>query len=207
MERAIAIIDYGAGNLRSVLNAVRKLGYHPRVTGKPGELSDASVVILPGVGAAADAMNSLEKLGMTDAIRQLVQQGRPFLAVCVGMQIMLSGSEEGGWHECLGLVPGTVKRLPPGLKIPHIGWNQVQQRLAHPIFDGIPDETNFYFVHSFYAEPEDVSVVAGTTDYGVTMCSMVIKDNLVATQFHPEKSGPDGLRLYDNFLKMALGTG
>jgi glutamine amidotransferase len=206
MDRVIAIIDYGAGNLRSVVNAVKKVGYDPMVTSKPGELLDAAVVVLPGVGAAADAMNSLGKLGVTDAIRQLIQQGRPFLAVCVGMQIMLSGSEEGGWHECLGVIPGTVKRLPQGLKIPHIGWNQVKQRFAHSIFQGIPDETNFYFVHSFYAEPDDVSVVAGTTDYGVTMCSMVIKDNLVATQFHPEKSGEDGLRMYANFLKMALGT-
>ena len=98
------------------------------------------------------------------------------------------------------------KRLPQGLKIPHIGWNQVKQRLTHPVFEGIPDEANFYFVHSFYAEPEDMSVVAGTTNYGVSMCSMVIKDNLVATQFHPEKSGEDGLKLYANFLKIALGT-
>jgi len=206
MERVIAIIDYGAGNLRSVVNAVKKVGYDPMVTSKPAELLDAAVVVLPGVGAAADAMNNLEQLGVTDAIRQVIQEGRPFLAVCVGMQIMLSGSEEGGWHECLGVIPGTVKRLPRGLKIPHIGWNQVKQRFTHSIFQGIPDETNFYFVHSFYAEPDDVSVVAGTTDYGVTMCSMVIKDNLIATQFHPEKSGEDGLRMYANFLKMALGT-
>jgi glutamine amidotransferase len=144
---------------------------------------------------------------MTDAIRQLIQQGRPLLAICVGLQILLSRTEEGGGHECLGVISGKVKRLPQGLKIPHIGWNQVKQRLTHLVFEGIPDEANFYFVHSFYAEPEDMLVVAGTTNYGVSMCSMVIKDNLVATQFHPEKSGEHGLRMYANFLKIALSRG
>jgi glutamine amidotransferase len=207
MDKIITIIDYGAGNLRSVANAVKTLGYHPRVTSDPGEVLDAAAIILPGVGAAADTMDSLEKLGMTDAILQLIQQGRPLLAICVGLQILLSRTEEGGGHECLGVISGKVKRLPQGLKIPHIGWNQVKQRLTHPVFEGIPDETNFYFVHSFYAEPEDMSVVAGTTSYGVSMCSMVIKDNLVATQFHPEKSGEHGLKMYANFLKIALSRG
>jgi len=205
MNEIIAIIDYGAGNLRSVANAIKKLGYHPRVTSDPAEVLDAAIVILPGVGAAANTMNSLGKLGMTNAIRQMIQQRRPLFAVCVGLQILLSGTEEGGWHECLGVIPGIVRKLPPGLKIPHIGWNQVKQRLTHPVFEGIPDEANFYFVHSFYAEPEDMSVVAGTTSYGVSICSMVIKDNLVATQFHPEKSGEHGLKMYANFLKIALG--
>jgi glutamine amidotransferase len=207
MDEKITIIDYGAGNLRSVVNAVKKLGYHPRVTSEPGEVLDAAVIIFPGVGAAADTMNSLEKLGMTDAILQLIQRKRPLFAICVGLQILLSGTEEGGWHECLGVIPGKVKRLPRGLKIPHIGWNQVKQRLTHPVFEGIPDEANFYFVHSFYAEPEDISVVAGTTNYGVSMCSMLIKGNLMATQFHPEKSGEQGLKMYANFLKMALSRG
>lgn len=206
MNKEIAIIDYGAGNLRSVANAIEKLGYHPRVTGDSEEVLDSAAVILPGVGAAADTMNSLEKLGMTDAIRQLIQQRRPLFAICVGLQILFSGTEEGGWHECLGIIPGKVKRLPQGLKIPHMGWNQVKQRFSHPVFEGIPDEANFYFVHSFYAEPEDMSVVAGTTSYGVSMCSMVIEDNLIATQFHPEKSGEHGLKMYTNFLKIALDT-
>jgi len=204
MDKVIAIIDYGAGNLRSVANAITKLGYQPRVTSDPGEVLDAAAVILPGVGAAADTMNSLEKLDMTDTIRQLIQQGRPLFAICVGLQILLSRTEEGGGHECLGIISGEVKRLPQGLKIPHIGWNQVKQRFTHPIFEGIPDEANFYFVHSFYAQPDDVSVVAGTTSYGVSMCSMVIKDSLIATQFHPEKSGEQGLKMYANFLKLAL---
>lgn len=207
MDKRIAVIDYGAGNLRSVANAITKLGYHPRVTSDPGEMFDAAAVILPGVGAAADSMNSLEKLGMTDAIRQLIQQGRPLFAICVGLQILLSQTEEGGGNQCLGVIPGKVKRLPQGLKIPHIGWNQVKQRSTHPVFEGIPDEADFYFVHSFHAEPEDMSVVAGTTSYGVSICSMIIKDNLIATQFHPEKSGEHGLNMYANFLKIALSRG
>ncbi len=203
----IAIINYGAGNLRSIINATIKIGYQAKVTSNPGEVLDATAVILPGVGAAADTMNSLEKLGMVDAIWQLIYQKRPLLAICVGLQILLSGTEEGGWHECLEVIPGKVKRLPQGLKIPHMGWNQVKQKLAHPVFDGIPDEANFYFVHSYYAEPEDISVVAGTTDYGMPICSMVIKDSSMATQFHPEKSGKHGLRMYSNFLNIALNPG
>ena len=204
MDKMIAIIDYGAGNLRSVANAITKLGYQPNVTSNPGDVLDSAAVILPGVGAAADTMNSLEKLNMLDVIEQLIYNERPLFAVCVGLQILFSGTEEGGWHECLGVLPGKVKRLPRGLKTPHMGWNQVKQKLAHPVFAGIPDEANFYFVHSYYAEPDDISVVAGTTEYGVSMCSMVIKNNLIATQFHPEKSGEHGLRMYSNFLSIAL---
>jgi glutamine amidotransferase len=201
------VIDYGAGNLRSVVNAIKRWGYQAKISSIPREILAAQAVILPGVGAAADTMHSLERLGMTDIIRQLIREKRPLFAICIGLQVLLSVTEEGGWHECLGVIPGKVKRLPEGLKIPHIGWNQVKQKLIHPVFEGIPNETNFYFVHSFYAEPEDISVVAGTTDYGVSMCSMVIKDNLIATQFHPEKSGEYGLKMYANFLKIALGTG
>jgi len=204
MNKEIAIIDYGAGNLRSVANAIKKLGYQPRVTGDRSEVLDAAAVILPGVGAAANTITSLEKLDMTDAIIQFIQQGRPFFAICIGLQILFSETEEGGWHECLSVIRGKIKRLPHGLKIPHIGWNQVKQRFTHPLFEGIPDEANFYFVHSFYAEPEDISVVAAITNYGVSICSMVIKGNLVATQFHPEKSGEHGLKMYANFLNMAL---
>lgn len=200
----IAIIDYGAGNLRSVANAIAKLGYQPRVTSDPGEVLAAAAVIFPGVGAAGDTMRSLEELGMAEVIRQRVSEERPLFAVCVGLQVLFSGTEEGGWHQCLGLIPGAVRRLPPGLKIPHMGWNQVKQRTGHSLFAGIPDQANFYFVHSYHADPDDISVVAGTTEYGVTLCSVLIRGNLVATQFHPEKSGNDGLRMYANFLKMAL---
>jgi glutamine amidotransferase len=199
----IAIIDYGAGNLRSVANALVKLGYQPKVTCEPNDVLNAAAVIFPGVGAAADAVESLRKSGLDEAIQEIIRHGQPIFAICVGMQVLLSATEEGGWNECLGIIPGTVERLPSGLKVPHIGWNQVQQVNGHPIFEGIPDESNFYFVHSYYAEPEDGSLVAGTTEYGINMCSVLIKDNLIATQFHPEKSGRLGLRMYDNFLKMA----
>jgi len=204
-DAAIVIIDYGAGNLRSVANAITKLGYQAKVTSNTDDVLNAAAVILPGVGAAGDTMDSLEKLGMSKVIRQFIYERRPFFAVCVGLQILFSGTEEQGWHECMGVVPGIVRRLPSGLKIPHIGWNQVKQMVTHPLFDGIPDETNFYFVHSYYANPDDISVAAGTTNYGIPICSVVIKDNLIATQFHPEKSGNYGLKLYFNFLKAALG--
>ncbi len=203
-QKTIAIIDYGAGNIGSVSNAINKLGYDFEVTDKPSYVLNAKVVILPGVGAAGDTVDKLESLGMTKVIRQLVSENRPLFAICVGLQILLSTTEEGGGHRCLNIIPGTVKRLPEGLKVPHMGWNQVKQNLSHPIFDGIPDETNFYFVHSYYATPDDKSVIAGITDYSTLICSMLIKNNLIATQFHPEKSGNYGLRMYSNFLSTAL---
>jgi glutamine amidotransferase len=202
----IVIVDYGAGNLRSVLNAVSRLGYQAKITSAVRDLVTAPVVILPGVGAAAVSMGNLKRLGLVNPIRHFIAEGRPFLGVCIGLQLLFTGTEEGGWHECLDVIPGVVRRLPRGLKIPHMGWNQLKQRISHPIFTDIPDEADFYFTHSFFAEPEDTSVVAGTTSYGVSMCSMVIKDSLIATQFHPEKSGEYGLKMYANFLKMALGT-
>ena len=200
----IAIIDYGAGNLRSVVNAISRLGYQAKVTSASHEMLAAQAVILPGVGAAADTIASLKTLGLVGPIQRFIAEGRPFLGVCVGLQILLTGTEEGGWHECLGVIPGVVRRLPPGLKIPHIGWNQVRQMIYHPIFDGIPDEANFYFVHSYYVEPNDKTIVAGETEYSVLICSVIVKGNLIATQFHPEKSGELGLKIYDNFIKIAL---
>ncbi|MFH1775790.1 MAG: imidazole glycerol phosphate synthase subunit HisH [Chloroflexota bacterium] len=202
-DNTVAIIDYGAGNLRSVANAIARLGYRVSITTSPDEVLRAKAVVLPGVGAAADTMRSLRTLGLASPVRQLVAAGRPFLGVCIGLQVLFTGTEEGGGHECLDIISGRVKRLPPGLKIPHIGWNQVKQMGSHPVFDGIPDEANFYFVHSYYAEPEDKSLVAGETDYGITISSVVTRGNLVATQFHPEKSGELGLRMYDNFMKLA----
>lgn len=201
----IAIIDYGAGNLGSVTNAIDKLGFNSEVTKKPEDALNAEAVILPGVGAAGDTMNKLTSLGMAKAICQRISENRPLLAICIGLQIMLSKTEEGGGHRCLNVIPGAVRRLPIGLKVPHMGWNQVKQQFSHPIFAGIPDNTNFYFVHSYYATPDDKSVIAGTTDYGSLICSLIIKDNLIATQFHPEKSGNYGLRIYSNFLSIALG--
>ena len=201
----ITIIDYGAGNLRSVVNAVSRLGYEARVVNRPDEVLSARAVILPGVGAAADTMANLSKSGLDGAIKRFIAEGKPFLGVCIGLQVLFSGTEEGGWHECLGVIPGAVRKFAPGLKIPHMGWNQVKQKVAHPIFEGVGDEANFYFVHSYYVEPEDSSLAIGQTEYGVPFCSVVAKDNLTATQFHPEKSGEVGLKIYDNFIRVALG--
>jgi glutamine amidotransferase len=199
----IAIIDYGAGNLRSVVNAITNLDYQPQITSRPSELLGAQAAILPGVGAGGSTMDSLNRLGLSQSIRQFIASGRPFFGVCIGLQVLFTGTEEGGWHDCLGIIPGRVKKLPQGLKIPHMGWNQVKQKFYHPIFESIPDAANFYFVHSYYAVPDDSSLVAGETEYGIPICSVVARDNLVATQFHPEKSGEPGLRMYDNFLKLA----
>lgn len=203
----IAIIDYGAGNLRSVVNAITKLGYQLKITSNPSEVLNARAVILPGVGAAAYTMKSLRKLGLVSPICQLITDGRPFFGVCIGLQILFTGTEEGGWHECLGVIPGQVRRLPTRLKVPHMGWNQVRQRASHPLFNGIPDEANFYFVHSYYVEPDDKSLVVADTEYGIPICSVIARGNLVATQFHPEKSGEFGLKMYYNFIKLALAAG
>jgi imidazole glycerol-phosphate synthase subunit HisH len=199
----IAVIDYGAGNLRSVINAINRLGYKANITNRPEEILKAKAVFFPGVGAAGDTMASLKKLNLIDTIHRLVNEDRPLFGICIGLQVLFTGTEEGGWYECLGVIPGKVKKLPAGLKIPHMGWNQVNQRFSHPLFEGIPDGSNFYFVHSFYGDPEDKSVIAAETNYGVSFGSAIAKNNLVATQFHPEKSGELGLKIYENFIKFA----
>ena len=200
----IAIVDYGAGNLRSVANAIASLGYQPRITCNAQDLLEAQAVILPGVGAAGNTMESLRNLGLADPLKKLIADNRPFFGVCIGLQVLFSGTEEGGWHDCLGIIPGRVKKLPDGLKVPHMGWNQVKQRISHPLFEGIPDGADFYFVHSYYGEPEDKSLMVGETEYGITMGSVIAHNNLVATQFHPEKSGENGLKMYDNFIRHAM---
>jgi imidazole glycerol-phosphate synthase subunit HisH len=204
INEKVTVIDYGAGNLGSVTNALARLGYDYVITGNPDDMENAAAVILPGVGAAGDTVKKLEESGLAAAIIARIKANQPLFAICVGLQVMLGNTEENGIHRCLGIVPGNVKKLPPGLKVPHMGWNQVNRKMEHPIFTGIPDGINFYFVHSYYADPEDKSVIAATTDYGVSFCSMIIKGNLIATQFHPEKSGEIGLRMYTNFLNMAF---
>jgi glutamine amidotransferase len=201
--KKIAIIDYGGGNIGSVINAINRLGYKPAVTDDSTEVLKAYAVFLPGVGAAGDTMKNLSAKGMADTVRKLVEEKRPLFAICVGLQVLFDSTEEGGNQKCLGIIPGKVKGLAAGLKIPHMGWNQVKQIQAHTVFTGIPDNTNFYFVHSYYADPLDKTAIAGVTEYGIPFCSMVIKDNLFATQFHPEKSGELGLKMYDNFIKLA----
>jgi glutamine amidotransferase len=201
----VVIVDYGAGNLRSVARAVAYNGYEPVVSCEAKAVEGAEALILPGVGAAADTMRNLEQGGLVQPIREYIRSGRPFLGVCMGQQALLSVSEEGGEHRCLGVIPGRVRRLPAGQKVPHMGWNQVRQVQPHPVFEGIEDGAYFYFVHSYYPDPERREVVIGETDYGVAFASVLARDNLVATQFHPEKSGEAGLRFYANFLRMAFG--
>jgi imidazole glycerol-phosphate synthase subunit HisH len=202
-SKKIAIVDYGAGNLGSVVNALKKFGRNPIVTADAAEVLKADAVFFPGDGAAGATMKSLEDKGMAEAIKELVVKRRPLFAICVGLQVLLSTTEEGGEYRCMDIIPGKVRKLPAGLKIPHMGWNQVKQVIRHSFFTDIPDNANFYFVHSYYADPSDRSVIAGSTDYGLSFCSIIIRDNLFATQFHPEKSGEHGLQMYTNFLKIA----
>jgi len=199
----LVIVDYGAGNLHSVSRAVVHNGVRPLVTRSARYVSEADALIVPGVGAAADTMANLVRHRLVEPIKEYIASGRPFLGVCMGQQALFDVSEEGGRHECLGVLPGRVVRLPEGLKVPHMGWNQVRQVKPHPIFAGIPDNSFFYFVHSYYPAPDDPRIVVGETEYGVAFPSVVARDNVVATQFHPEKSGEMGLRMYANFLRIA----
>ena len=194
-------MDYGAGNLRSVARALEVEGAEAVVTEDPRHLATADGIVVPGDGAAASAMRGLAERGLIGPLREAVASGRPFLGVCLGMQVLMSWSDEDGGVECLGIIPGRVARLPEGLKVPHIGWNQVRQRRAHLLFAGIPDEANFYFVHSYVVVPDEPGTVVGTTDYGVEFTSVVACDNVVATQFHPEKSAAFGLTMYRNFAR------
>ncbi len=183
--------------------ALAKLGYVAEVTGDATKVAAAEAIILPGVGAAADAMENLRRLGLVETLREAIAQDKPFFGVCLGLQLLFTASEEGGWHECLGIIPGTVRRVPPGLKVPHMGWNRVKKAGDSPLWRKIPDSSYFYFVHSYYVDPEDRSLVIGETEYGLTFASAVARGNLVGTQFHPEKSGDTGLWVYDNFCQMA----
>lgn len=196
----IVIIDYESGNLRSVARAVERAGVTPTVTSNPAVLDDADGVILPGVGSGPAAMSALQSRGLVRPLLDYIAGGRPFLGVCLGLQLLLDATDEGD-ADCLGLVPGRVRRLPDGLKVPHMGWNTVRFQREHPLWDGIPQDSHFYFVHSYYADPEEGSDVAGLTEYGVPFCSIYARDNVVATQFHPEKSGETGLRIYANFVR------
>jgi glutamine amidotransferase len=198
----LVVIDYQSGNLRSVAKALEVAGVAPLVTGEPDQLADADAVILPGVGSGPAAMQSLRERHLVQPLRDYVATGRPFLGVCLGLQLLLDRTEEGN-APCLGIVPGQVRKLPPGLKVPHMGWNTVAFRGEHPVFAGIPQDSHFYFVHSYYADPADPSAVAGVTEYGIPFCSVYARDNLVATQFHPEKSGTLGLLVYRNFVALA----
>ena len=200
----VAVVDYESGNLRSVARALVKAGAEPVVTGDPRVLMECPAAVLPGVGAGDSAMRSLDRRGLAGPIQEYVGSGRPFLGVCLGLQLLMDRTEE-GMAPCLGLVPGVTRRLPDGLKVPHMGWNQVSMKTTHPVLEGVPDNADFYFVHSYYADPADEGVVAAVTEYGPTFCSIIARDNLIATQFHPEKSGALGLRLYQGFVRYVQG--
>jgi len=199
----ITIVDYKAGNLTSVRLAFEALGADVEITDDPSAVLAAERVVFPGVGAARASMANLRRLGLVDPIRAVVARGSPFLGICMGAQIIFEDSEEDGGVHCMGLVPGTVKRFRPSeatCKIPHMGWNAVQFAGRHPLFAGIEDGTEFYFVHSYYPEPADARYVIGETDYaGSRFASIVATDNLAATQFHPERSGRFGLKILENF--------
>lgn len=208
IDRTVTIVDYGAGNLRSVARAVAHAGYEPLVTSQPSAIEDAWALIVPGVGAAADTMKNLRASSLDKPIEEYIDSGRPFLGVCMGMQAMFDLSEEGGNHECLGILPGRIVRFPHGLTVPHMGWNTVHVASEHPVFDGIPQDAYFYFVHSYHAEAKEPTIVIGTTEYGnQNFPSVVGRDNIIATQFHPEKSGENGLRFYANFIRLAREGG
>ncbi|MDE2860383.1 MAG: imidazole glycerol phosphate synthase subunit HisH [Chloroflexota bacterium] len=195
----VTIVDYGAGNVRSVAKAIEKLGRTPHVTGNPDDVSSAEAIIFPGQGASESAMTTLSERGLVEPLREVIAGGVPFFGVCLGLQLLLDTSEEGP-SPCLGVAPGRVRLLPEQVKRPHMGWNRVDLLGDHSVFRGVESGSYFYFVHSYYADPENESLVLGTTEYGLQFCSVLVRDNLVATQFHPEKSGALGLRLYENFL-------
>ena len=202
----IVILDYRAGNLRSVAKALETVGESPVITDDPAIIAKADGLVVPGQGSAVDAMKNLTQLGLVEPLRDYVKSGRPFLGVCLGEQVIFESSEEGRGVECLGLVPGTVRRLPGGQKVPHIGWNSVKIVRQHPLLEGVPDNAYFYFVHSFYVDPADPADTVGETEYGVNFASIVSHGNIFAPQFHPEKSSEIGLRIYRNFARLCAAN-
>lgn len=196
----IAIVDYGMGNLRSVEKGFLKVGVDAKITSDPLSIDNASAVVLPGVGAFRDCMKNLAGANLISSIISSINKGKPFLGICLGLQLLFSESEEFGTCKGLDVLSGRVVRFPEGrLKVPHMGWNKVDIINKPPIFAGIPDSSYFYFVHSFYVQPEQKDIIAATTEYGCAFTSMVWKDNVFATQFHPEKSQEPGLKILKGF--------
>jgi imidazole glycerol-phosphate synthase subunit HisH len=199
----VAVVDYDAGNTLSVTRALEKVSAKVDLTPDPDRVLAADAVVLPGVGAFGDCMRKLRERGMDEACGETFRSGKPFLGVCIALQVIFDGSEESPGVEGLGLLPGEVVRFGGnGLKVPHIGWNEISVVRDHPVLDGLDGEA-FYFVHSYYPVPEDNGDLIGETDYGTRFCSVAGRENLVAVQFHPEKSSRAGLKLYENFLTWA----
>jgi len=200
----LVIIDYGAGNLASVRNAFIKIGINAVISSNKKEIAQADRVVLPGVGAFGDAMNSLQRLDLDGTIKELINSGTPLLGICLGMQLLLTRGEEHGIHSGLDLIKGRVIRfeLPREYKVPHMGWNQIYPRQDSRLLKDIPGGSHFYFVHSYFAEPENESVIAARSEYGIDFACAMEQDNLFATQFHPEKSGDIGLKILHNFAAL-----
>ena len=200
----IAIIDYEAGNLTSVARALTHLGYKNEITSAAETVHKAERVIFPGVGAAKATMQTLQKRGLNQVLADFFRTGKPMLGICIGIQILFEHSEEED-AECLNFLPGRVKKYPTTdtemLKVPQIGWNEVYQTKPHAIFEGVPNPAHFYFVNSYYPEPASEDIVIGKTKYGIEFCSAIAHENLIATQFHLEKSGNVGLKMLNNFLR------
>ena len=204
----IAVVDYDAGNLTSVSRALSHIGVENIVTNDAEKIAAADRIVFPGVGAAGSAMESLRRLGLDVAIRRAVSEGKPVLGICLGTQIILEKSDE-NQAECLGIIPGTVRAFAEifrethvtGLKIPHMGWNRIALKADHPVFKGLSPEDEFYFVHGYYPQPARPDQILAVTDYGIAFPSVIGSQNLVATQFHPEKSGKPGLALLKNFSR------
>lgn len=201
----IAIVDYGMGNLFSVQKALERIGAGAVVTDKPEELASAEKIILPGVGAFGDAMKELEKRGLAQVLHNEAEKGKIILGICLGLQIFFEQSEESPGVRGLGLLPGEVRRFVTNLKVPHMGWNQLVINRKAPIYPGVDDGAYVYFVHSYYVVPQNRDDIATTTDYGGEFVSSVWRGNLMATQFHPEKSQEVGLRMLKNFVDMETG--
>ncbi len=203
----IAIIDYGMGNLRSVQKAFERVGHRAVVTRDRGEIDRATRVVLPGVGAFGDCMDNLTRYGLVEPIRRAISESKPFLGICLGLQLLFTESEEFGTHKGLNILQGKIRRFPffqdsePSLKVPHMGWNTISIRQPAPLLDGITSGSHVYFVHSFYVQPDDPSVTCTVTEYGIPFVSSVWKNNIFASQFHPEKSQQVGLQLFYNFGK------
>ncbi len=196
----IAIIDYGMGNLRSVEKGFLKVGVDVKVTNKPADVENADGIVLPGVGAFKCCMNELRNLNLIDAVIAAIKKGKPYFGICLGLHILFSESEEFGRCRGLDIFKGKVVQFPESnLKIPHMGWNEINIKKENPLLAGIPDKSYFYFVHSFYVAPDDNSIISTTTDYGIEFTSMIWKENIFAVQFHPEKSQVMGLNILRNF--------
>ena len=201
MKNSIIIVDYGAGNLKSIENAFQYLGYKPFITNNPKDILLGDAIVFPGQGSSPKAMSALVQLDIVGALKTVIQKGTPFLGICLGLQTLMSRSEEGD-TPCLDIIPGVTRLLPNSVKVPHMGWNQVDLSHSHPAFKDIPPASYFYFVHSYYFDCKETNNILAHTNYGIDFASIISKENIYGVQFHPEKSSKQGLNLIKNFIKL-----